>query len=194
MRQLAPHITATCVYDNRFNDYGGSVGGPIIHNRTFCFFSTERISNNAPPRDSGGWYETPQFRALAASGTNAAKISFFPGVAPTAARLWIDVRQRWLVEGTNCRFIPRPGTQPRFSFDRPLGTRDAAPKQYQPWHRRQRKRRSEQLANTPIRFSIKALSRPTQQSRAIQRPLDFNPTNKTDRLQHLLRGRTPAQA
>src|ERR1700730_5212492 len=96
--------------DNRFNDYGGSVGGPIIHNRLFAFFSTERISNNARQGTSGNWYETPQFRALAASGTNAAKFLSFPGVAPNGGTI-VDktCADAGLVEGTNCRFIAGQG-------------------------------------------------------------------------------------
>src|ERR1700682_667188 len=31
--------------DNRFNDWGGSVGGPILHNKIFAFFSYETLTN-----------------------------------------------------------------------------------------------------------------------------------------------------
>jgi hypothetical protein len=68
--------------DARFNDYGGTVGGPILRNKLFAFFSYEEISNNQAGITGGGWYETSQFRALAPSGSNAAKILGFTGVAP----------------------------------------------------------------------------------------------------------------
>ncbi len=42
----------------RFNQLGGTVGGPIIHNRLFGFFSYETIRNNSTST-GGGWYETP---------------------------------------------------------------------------------------------------------------------------------------
>jgi len=43
------------IRDNaQFNDYGGTVGGPILKNRLFGFFSYETIKNNqisATPAD-----------------------------------------------------------------------------------------------------------------------------------------------
>src|SRR5205814_104472 len=66
--------------ENRFNDWGGTVGGPIVHNRLFAFFSYETLSNQAPATPTNGWYETPAIRALATSGTNAAAFYSFPNV------------------------------------------------------------------------------------------------------------------
>src|SRR5437763_2024238 len=60
---------------NRFNDWGGSAGGPILKNKLFAFFSMEKLDNNAASGTTSGWYETSQFRQLAASAPNAAKIS-----------------------------------------------------------------------------------------------------------------------
>jgi len=33
--------------ENRFNDWGGSAGGPILKNRLFVFFSYEDLANKA---------------------------------------------------------------------------------------------------------------------------------------------------
>ncbi len=66
---------------NRFNDWGGSAGGPILKNRLFAFFSYETLSNNAAQGTGGNFYETSQYRGLA-GGPNAAKFLGFPGVAP----------------------------------------------------------------------------------------------------------------
>ena len=41
----------------RFNEYGGTVGGPIIHNRLFFFFGYDTIRNNGTTI-GGGWYDT----------------------------------------------------------------------------------------------------------------------------------------
>src|SRR5256714_6118632 len=67
---------------NRFNDWGGSAGGPIVRNRLFAFFAYETLSNKAQQTTSGGWYETAAYRGLAASGTNAAAFLNFPNVGP----------------------------------------------------------------------------------------------------------------
>ncbi len=53
---------------NRFNQIGGSFGGPIIKNHLFFFFSYETLRNNTVGTGTG-WYETPQFlTAVASSG------------------------------------------------------------------------------------------------------------------------------
>jgi len=67
---------------SRFNDWGGSAGGPILKNRLFAFFSYETLSNNAKQGTGGNFYETPEYRALA-GGPNAAKFLTFNGVAPS---------------------------------------------------------------------------------------------------------------
>jgi hypothetical protein len=111
---------------NRFNDWGGSVGGPILHNKLFAFFSYETLSNNAQQGTGGGWYETSQFRSLAASGTNAAKFLAYPGVAPNGGTI-VDktCADIGLVEGTNCRFIAGQGLNLGSPLTAALGTRDA---------------------------------------------------------------------
>jgi len=72
--------------ENRYNDWGGTAGGPILKNRLFAFFSYETLTDNARQGSGGGWYETPQLRALAASGTNAAAFYNFPGIAPNGGK------------------------------------------------------------------------------------------------------------
>jgi hypothetical protein len=63
----------------RFNDYGGSVGGPIWKNKIFAFFSYETIRNHGTDTPEG-WYETPQFLSLAPSaGPIAQEYLTFPG-------------------------------------------------------------------------------------------------------------------
>src|SRR5215475_2421260 len=103
--------------ENRFNDWGGSAGGPIVHNRLFGFFAYETIANTAPGTASSGWYETSQFRSLATPGTNAAAFLNFPGVGANGGhQVDQDCNSVGLIEGTNCLTIPGQG----LNLGRPL--------------------------------------------------------------------------
>jgi hypothetical protein len=118
--------------NNRFNDWGGTAGGPILKNRLFVFFSYETLTNNAATTTSSGWYETPAFRALAAPGTNAAKFFGFPGAGPnggtqtdTLNGQTLNCVNVGLVEGKNCHFIAGQGLNLGTPLTAPPGTRDA---------------------------------------------------------------------
>src|SRR5690349_17226998 len=63
---------------NRFNQIGGSVGGPIIKNHLFVFFSYETLRNSAVNPNTT-WAETPQFLTQAPGGSIANALLAFPG-------------------------------------------------------------------------------------------------------------------
>ncbi len=64
---------------DRFNQWAGSLGGPIIKNHLFFFFSYETLRNSSTT-NALGWYETPQFlKSAAAPGSIASKLFAFPG-------------------------------------------------------------------------------------------------------------------
>ncbi len=66
----------------RFNQYGGSLGGPILHNKLFAFFAYE-TQRNSSQSIASGWYATPQFIQSAATPNSiASKILGFPGETP----------------------------------------------------------------------------------------------------------------
>src|SRR5436190_6667617 len=111
---------------NRFNDWGGTAGGPILRNRLFAFFSYERLDNNAASATTSGWYETSQFRALA-GGANAAKIFAFPGAGPNAGTI-VDqtCASIGLTEGTNCHFIAGQGLNLGSPLTTGIGKNDPA--------------------------------------------------------------------
>jgi len=65
---------------NRFNQIGGSVGGPFIKNRLFGFFSYETIRNSSVSPGTA-WFETQQFLKTvgAQTGFISGGLLSFPG-------------------------------------------------------------------------------------------------------------------
>jgi len=131
-----PGCTSPCSNvkdDNHFNDYGGTVGGPIIHNKLFAFFSYETIRSHTAGSTAGGWYETAAFRALAPAGSNAATYFAYPGLAPATGSVLAAAAPNDpfscasvnLVEGTNCITVPGQGLNLGSPLTAPLGTPDA---------------------------------------------------------------------
>jgi len=66
---------------NRFNQWGGSAGGPILKNKLFAFFAYETIRNHSVSIGNG-WYETPALLKLAPSGSLASRYAAYPGESP----------------------------------------------------------------------------------------------------------------
>ncbi len=65
---------------NFFDQFGGSIGGPIWKNKIFSFFDYETVRSPATQTNLAlGWYETPAFDTLAPSGSIAATYLTFPG-------------------------------------------------------------------------------------------------------------------
>jgi hypothetical protein len=95
---------------NKFEQFGGSVGGPIWKNKIFAFFNYETVREPFSPIQGNGWFETPAFAALAPSGSIASQYLSFPGngvvgTLNTAA----TCATAGLTEGVNCRTIPGQG-------------------------------------------------------------------------------------
>src|ERR1700738_165012 len=65
--------------NNKFEQFGGSVGGPIWKNKIFAFFNYETVREPFANLQGNGWYETPAFAAFAPAGSIAAKYLSFPG-------------------------------------------------------------------------------------------------------------------
>jgi hypothetical protein len=71
---------------NRFNQIGGSVGGPIIKNHLFVFFSYETLRNNTV-NTNNTWAEAPQFLKQAPAGSIANTLLTFPGEGTAISRI-----------------------------------------------------------------------------------------------------------
>jgi hypothetical protein len=91
--------------EQRFNQYGGSVGGPIWKDHVFAFFAYEAIRNNSTSTGSS-WFDTPAFDALAPANSIASKFLTFPGNAPANTGIITQTCANiGLTEGVNCRTV-----------------------------------------------------------------------------------------
>ena len=76
--------------NNRFNQFGGSVGGPVLKNKIFFFFSYDTLRNNTNGSGGSQWFETPQYlTAVAAAAPNsiAAKYATLPKFGPVYSQI-----------------------------------------------------------------------------------------------------------
>jgi hypothetical protein len=119
--------------NNKFEQFGGSVGGPIWKNKVFFFFNYETVREPFSPLQGNGWFDTPAFDALAPSGSIAAKFLSFPGngvvgtLNPNAtcqtAGL-IDAAHASAQTPANCAEIPGQGLNLGTPLTAGLGTQD----------------------------------------------------------------------
>ena len=108
----------------KYNQFGGSLGGPIWKNRMFAFFAYETQRNNSKTT-AVGWYDTSDFDGLGSSGSIASKFLTFPGAGVSAAGL-IDqtCADIGLTEGTNCITVPGKGLNLGSPLTSALGSQD----------------------------------------------------------------------
>ncbi|MGB8476019.1 MAG: carboxypeptidase-like regulatory domain-containing protein [Candidatus Acidiferrum sp.] len=111
--------------NNRFNQFGGSVGGPIWKNKIFFFFNYETVRNPNSSSTGNGWYETPAFAALAPSGSIAAQYLTFPGSSVVSNGINPSTcADAGLTEGVNCATIAGQGLDIGSPLTTALGTQD----------------------------------------------------------------------
>ena len=67
----------------RYNQFGGSVGGPVLHNKLFAFFAYETLRNSTTTTGTG-LFETPYIDGIAPAGSIASKFLTLPGEPPAA--------------------------------------------------------------------------------------------------------------
>jgi hypothetical protein len=99
--------------NNRFNQFGGSVGGPIFKNKLFFFYSMEQLRNVVNGSGPSGWYDTPQFDSLVASNAPSSIAAKFMGLPGSAVKFTqinpVTCAQAGLTEGTNCVTVKDSG-------------------------------------------------------------------------------------
>ena len=98
----------------RFNEFGGTVGGPIVRNHLFFFFGYDTIRNHGT-NTGGGWYDTASLDGESASGTVANKFLTVKGTTVSAKTILEgasdghDCASINLVQGVNCNWIQGKG-------------------------------------------------------------------------------------
>ena len=123
--KLTPAARGLLRNEDRYNQLGGSIGGPIWKNRVFAFFAYEGQSQSVP-QTSVQWFPTSALTPLAPANSIAANFLNFKGaavsgtvIAPTSCQQDIG-----LTDGVNCRVIPGQGYNIGSPLTTPLGTQD----------------------------------------------------------------------
>jgi Carboxypeptidase regulatory-like domain/TonB dependent receptor len=91
---------------DRFNQYGGSVGGPILRNKLFAFFSYETLRNDSIGTGTT-WVETPQYLKTvgAQSGFISGSILSFPGEGASFTTVLPSTCAQVNLSATNCQAV-----------------------------------------------------------------------------------------
>jgi hypothetical protein len=112
--------------DNFFDQFGGSIGGPIWKNKIFAFFNYETVrSPQGSASIANGWYDTSAFDASAPAGSIAATYLTFPGAGVVAKGINdATCADAGLVQGVNCAMIPGQGLDVGSPLTTGLGTQD----------------------------------------------------------------------
>jgi hypothetical protein len=109
---------------DRYNQIGGSIGGPIWKNKVFAFFNYEG-QNQTIPEPGTGWFLTSQLAALAPAGSIAATYLNFKGAAVLGAvNSSTSCALAQLTEGVNCVTIPGQGLNIGSPLKNGLGKQD----------------------------------------------------------------------
>ncbi len=110
--------------EDRYNQWGGSIGGPIWKNKIFAFFAYEKQAQTIGATGTE-WYPTSQFNGLAPSGSIASTFLGFPGSAVNGTVVGSTTCSAYgLTEGVNCRTIAGQGLNLGSPLTTPLGTQD----------------------------------------------------------------------
>jgi hypothetical protein len=110
--------------EDRYNQLGGSIGGPIWRNKVFAFFAYEGQSQTIGAT-STQWFPTSAFAALAPANSISSTYLSFPGASVAGTVIGsVTCQQIGLTEGGNCNTIAGQGLNIGSPLTTPLGTQD----------------------------------------------------------------------
>jgi Carboxypeptidase regulatory-like domain len=110
--------------EDRYNQLGGSIGGPIWKNKIFAFFAYEGQSQTVAATGTG-WYMTTALAGVAPANSIASKYLNFPGAAVLGTVIGsATCSNAGLAEGVNCRTIPGQGLNIGSPLTNGLGKQD----------------------------------------------------------------------
>ena len=110
--------------EDRYNQLGGSIGGPIWKNRVFAFFAYEGQSQSVSTTGTQ-WFPTTAFAGLAPANSISSTYLNFKGAAVAGTVIAsASCADAGLNEGVNCRTIPGQGLNIGSPLATGLGTQD----------------------------------------------------------------------
>jgi Carboxypeptidase regulatory-like domain len=123
-QKLSPAERGLLRDEDRYNQLGGSIGGPIWKNRVFAFFAYEGQSQTIPA-SSTGWYPTAAFANLAPANSISNTYLHFKGANVSGTVIGsVTCGNAGLVEGVNCNTIAGQGLNIGSPLTTGLGKQD----------------------------------------------------------------------
>jgi hypothetical protein len=122
--KLTPQARGLLRDEDRYNQWGGSIGGPIWKNKIFAFFAYEGQSQTVPAT-STQWFPTSALTPLAPANSIAATYLNFKGAAVLGTVIAsVTCADAGLTEGVNCNTVPGQGLNIGSPLATGLGTQD----------------------------------------------------------------------
>jgi Carboxypeptidase regulatory-like domain len=123
--KLTPSERGLLRDEDRYNQLGGSIGGPIWKNRIFAFFAYEGQSQNIVGSPSVEWFPTTAFAGLAPANSISATYLNFPGAKVAGTVIGsVTCKDAGLSEGVNCNTISGQGLNIGSPLTTGLGKQD----------------------------------------------------------------------
>jgi hypothetical protein len=123
-KKLTPAARGLLRDEDRYNQLGGSIGGPIWKDRVFAFFAYEGQSQTIPA-SSTEWYPTAAFANLAPGNSISNTYLHFKGATVAGTVIGsVTCANAGLVEGVNCNTISGQGLNIGSPLTTGLGKQD----------------------------------------------------------------------